>query len=157
MAKFLKLFCRSSGESGSTTDSSSANTEQVAPAELLARFLLQSDWFGSDGKVRYKAFMPHHTRLDLSVTRHRSLAIADLWRIGHAVADVTRRTLYGRADVSVQSCLSLELRVEETLLDGNPNHADVLGWPNDKPQQKSLAQQLAAASTFVPAENFDAP
>jgi hypothetical protein len=31
----------------------------------------------------------------------------------------------------------------------NPNHADVSSWPADKPAQKIIALEIAAAAVFV--------
>jgi hypothetical protein len=38
------------------------------------------------------------------------------------------------------------LAVAAAPVEGNPNHANVTGWPTEKPMQKIIAQKLAAAA-----------
>jgi hypothetical protein len=57
--------------------------------------------------------------------------------------------LLGRADIAVHSVRAVGLSAESAPLPRNPNHAHVIGWPPDKPSQKSLAHQLAALSNYV--------
>ncbi|MCE9619114.1 MAG: hypothetical protein K8R92_04325, partial [Planctomycetes bacterium] len=57
--------------------------------------------------------------------------------------------LHGRADVKALVVTRLTLRVEPT---AKPkNHANITGWPVDKPTQKMMALQMAAEAAFVPA------
>lgn len=75
----------------------------------------------------------------------------ELWGAGQHVAELRGKTLYGRADFSGSACVGLRLNVAAAPLDDNPNHANVRGWPAEKPLQKIIAQQVAAAATFVEA------
>ena len=70
----------------------------VTDNELLARFVLFSNWIRYDKTVRPDAFIPYPNPY-LSVTRHRELSEADLWKIGQSVADKRSHNLYGRADI----------------------------------------------------------
>ena len=120
--------------------------------EMLARFILFGGWFRkSNQTAKPDAFMPP-PNLRLSVTRHLGLPEAEIWTIGE---DVTRTrpaaTLYGRADIETAQVRDVSLAVQPSPAPGNPNHADIVDWPNDKPSQKSVAQELAARARFVPA------
>jgi len=125
---------------------------QVAADELLARFVAVEKWIRADNTIRQDAFIPPRD-LNLSVTRHRLLSEEQLWEIGQTVANAVSQKqparLFGRADVSVAAVAKTALRAEAVPVAANPNHAHIIGWPQDKPKQKFIAQQLAAAATFV--------
>ena len=119
--------------------------------ECLARFVLFGRWirrFGNTETVKADAFIPHPYP-NLSVTRHLSLSEQELWRIGNEIAKLRPATLYGRADVSVAEAMNHKLQVAPDPVPGNPNHANVIGWPLGKPAQKIIALELAAAAVFV--------
>lgn len=115
--------------------------------ELLARFILFSKWFRSDLTVKPEAFMPH-PHVDLSVTRHQSLTENEIWAIGHNVANVRKLRFYGRADIRASDVLRQSLKVKSAPVLNNPNHANILGWPEQKPAQKIIALQLAASAKY---------
>lgn len=120
----------------------------VAPDEQLARFVLFSSWIRGSGTVKPDAFIPHpHT--DLSVTRLLSLSEQELWQIGQGIADARPATLHGRADIQCLKVQEQRLGVEAKPVANNPNHANIIGWPAEKPAQKIIAQLLAAASQYV--------
>lgn len=121
----------------------------VSSDERLARFILFSGWIRSNESVRPDAFIPH-PYLDLSVTRHKGLTRQELWQIGQGIADARPTTLYGRADIRAREVRRQSLDVEPKPVAENPNHANVSGWPTDKPAQKIIAQELAANANFVP-------
>ncbi|HHT9145302.1 MAG: hypothetical protein Q7J76_08540 [Candidatus Brocadiaceae bacterium] len=119
----------------------------VTDNELLARFVLFSKWIRLDQTVRPDVFMPYPYPY-LSVTRHRELSEFDLWKTGQSVADKRSLKLYGRADIHATAVKAQSLRIEPT---STPkNHANIIGWPVDKPGQKIIAQEIAATARFVP-------
>ena len=124
----------------------------VTSDEQLARFILFSNWIRkSDQTVKQDAFIPRpYPDLDLSVTRHNNLSEQELWRIGQRIADARPATLYARADIRAAEVRRQSLEVEPKPVAKNPNHANVIGWPADKPAQKIIAQELAAKANFVP-------
>jgi hypothetical protein len=125
----------------------SKTPQPIADNELLARFVLYRDHIRANKTVKPDAFIPHpHT--DLSVTRHKGFSDNQLWNVGRDVATARKVTLYGRADVSVATVRQQSLAVEPQPVKGNPNHANILGWPKDKPAQKIIAQELAAAAIY---------
>ena len=126
----------------------------VALDELLARFVLFSSHVRrSENTVKQDAFMPH-PRVELSVTRHREATNDELWREGGRVAALREKILYGCADVLATAFADERLQVvAKPIIPENPNHADVIDWPADKPSQKMKALQIANKSTYVPKPN----
>lgn len=124
----------------------------VSPDERLARFVTVEKWIRADNTVRQDAFIPPKD-LNFSVTRHLQLSEDRLWEIGKAVADTISEKhhakLFGRADLTVAAVAKTALQTESAPVPGNPHHAHITGWPQDKPAQKNIAQQLAAAAVFV--------
>jgi hypothetical protein len=118
--------------------------------ELLARFILQSNHRRADGTVKPDAFVPFPLP-DFSVTRHIGLSEVQIWNAGNTVASQVSKFLYGRADVRVEAFTSVALKVRQDPIPGNPNHANITGWPSEKPAQKSKAQEIAAKAVFVAA------
>jgi hypothetical protein len=120
----------------------------VADEEGLARFILYSNWIrNSDKTVRPDAFIPYPYP-DLSVTRHINLSEEALWNVGQHVADARSGKLYGRADIYASTARRQRLRIDPAPVPNNPNHANIDGWPADKPAQKIIALQLAADSAY---------
>ena len=125
-----------------------ANVPAVTDGEILARFATQrSQFHRGERTVKPDLFTPHpHT--ELSVMRHRDASLEEIWQVGRAIAADMNRTLYGRADISADACNVGDLFVVASpILPGNPNHADIKGWPPEKEDKKSLAQKLVAAAT----------
>lgn len=122
---------------------------QVTGDELLARFIYQSSHIRpSDRTVKPNAFLPPANLL-CSVTRHLQATEDELWSVGQDGAQQRGATLHGRADLKAEVCTGQGLSVLKAPIQGNPNHADVSGWPADKPAQKIIAQELAAAASLV--------
>lgn len=128
----------------------------VADAERLARFILTTKHVPKvGGGVKAEAVLPH-SRVELSVIRHRDLSEAELWRTGDEVAQQRREKekrafpLVGRVDflAGVPRAQALDVVPAEGP-DLPRNHADVIGWPAAKDSQMSLAQQIAAQSVFI--------
>lgn len=125
------------------------NVPEVAADEALARYVMHSSHVRrSNHTVKPDAFMPHPHR-DLSVTRHLAATEDELWSLGEQVAAATAKTLYGRGDIRALVCLAQKLVVNAAPTESNPNHADVSGWPADKPAQKIIALEIAATAVFV--------
>lgn len=120
----------------------------VADDECLARFILFSEWIrNSDKTVRPNAFIPYPYP-NLSVTRHINLSEEALWKVGQDVADARSAKLYGRADIIAIAARRQHLEINPDPTLSNPNHANIVGWPADKPAQKIIALQLAAGSAY---------
>lgn len=124
----------------------------VADDELLARFIVNSNEKRPDGTVHAKLFSPWKL-VELSVNRHRDATMKETWEIASQVAKERGKTLYGLANIRARACRISPLNVKEKPLPGNPNHADIVGFPNAKEEQMSLAVKLAAAveGPWIPA------
>jgi len=130
--------------------SDASGVPSVTNEEWLARFITSSSWIRKTGQtVKQDAFIPHPYP-DLSVTRHRDLSEEEIWRIGKQVAEARPATLHGRADITAGDVRRNKLDVEPLPVPENLNHASIIGWPRDKPAQKSFAQELAAVAHFKP-------
>lgn len=127
------------------------NIPEVQPQELLARYIFSKSHFSNFAqRVKAGAFLPP-PNLEFSVTRHLNATETELWDCGHGIAEKTERTLYGRADALAANYQNQMLRTESDPQPENPNHAIVVGWPqNDKPAQKLIAQEIAAVAKYVP-------
>jgi hypothetical protein len=125
----------------------------VGDDELLARFVLSEGHVRADGTIKPDPFIPYkHT--ELSVTRHIGLDMSQIWTSGQTVAAQVTRRLIGRADAIARLYRSLKLDVEAAPVVGNPNHANVTGWPKDKPAQKVLALLIAREASYIPVPNI---
>jgi hypothetical protein len=123
-----------------------AGLEEPAAAKLC-RFILESSRI-SGGHVNHRAFMPPPD-LELSTYNIDDVTPDGIWQIGDAVRLAqAKETLYGRADLFAQDVYDARLRPVRD--DQPPRHVVIVGWPDDKAQQKNKAQLLAAAAAFVP-------
>lgn len=123
-------------------------TRPVADEEKLARFILRREHVRADGTVKPDPFMPFKW-VELSVTRHLGLDDREIWNAGRGVAEETKTTLHGRADVHAVSFTRQRLRTLPRPLPENPNHADVVDWPADKAAQKEIALLVAREAIFT--------
>ena len=127
----------------------------VGDEEMTARFVVSKRQINRQiGVLKADAFVPHPYE-DLSVTQLTQIDDADVWHIGEAIAGgrVPPRTLYGRGDVLAATYRSQpNLDVVAAPIEGNPNHANVTGWPSadDEAAQLLIAKEIAAVARFVP-------
>lgn len=119
---------------------------EIAPNELLARFILHSNEMRNDGSVTDKLFLPYK-QVELSVNRHRQASIDETWAVADKIAVDRGKKLYGRADIKSDSCRFEPLIVsKDPIIPGNPNHAVINGFPPPprKEDQMAIAKKLAA-------------
>ena len=129
---------------------SNAAGTPLSDDEMLARFVLKKEWIRKvDNTIKQDAFVPPKD-LQLSVTRHVGISTERLIEAGKSVAAETALQFLGRADIEVQTVSKNALKAVAWPLPNNQNHAHVIGWPADKEARKTIAQELAAASIFVP-------
>ncbi|MFC1758149.1 hypothetical protein ACFL2H_05190 [Planctomycetota bacterium] len=136
------------------------NVPHVEPDEMLARYIVAGETVRSlrkyvreDETVKPQLFIPYHY-VELSVNRHRDCNEDEIWRFGFSVAEQRAMTFHGRSDISASDCTFDPLSVlakpiRNNLPDAtdNPNHADIVGYPSEKADQKSLALKLAAKAS----------
>jgi hypothetical protein len=125
-------------------------TNTVSPSEPLARYLTSSKHYSPQMQsVRPAAFLPPPPEYHLSVFRIYGLTTEDVCQIGQrkVISNMPGRTLHGYANIVAQSFQDANLTIDP---DNNPaRHASVVGWPEDKQQQVSIAQELAASASLV--------
>ena len=130
--------------------------------EHLARMILTDKYVVKDTKTgkqkpKAEAFLPF-SHVTLSVIRHREITEPELWEIGREVSSKREAgdkhgrkfPLVGRGDFLARNAREQKLDVKPVEGLGLPrNHADVIGWPSEKPAQMMRAIQLAACAIFV--------
>jgi hypothetical protein len=124
----------------------------VEDGEWLARMILTEKHVRKEARTaKPEAFLPYK-HVELSVIRHRELNEDELWEIGREVAVKREKPLIGRGDFSARDARAQNLDAVPAEGPELPrNHADIVGWPEDKPAQMLRAVEIAAASTFVAA------
>ena len=122
----------------------------VTADECLARYIFQKNKrdVRPDGTIKPDPFIPFKY-VELSVTRHRGLNESQIWSIGDMVAEKVGSKLHGRADRLTAVFVSQNLQVVAAPEDGNPNHANVIGWPLEKQAQKEIALEVAKGAKFT--------
>jgi hypothetical protein len=126
----------------------------VESEEFLSRFILHKSHVRQDNTLRADSFIPH-PHADLSVTRHLDLDKSMLWDIGEEVARQTGKAIHGRGENQAFIYPQRKLAVIPAPVPGNRNHANITGWPADKPSQKIIALEIAAITRFVPRNEQD--
>lgn len=93
-------------------------------------------------RVKYNAFLPSPNK-ETSVYRISTLTRDEIWDIGkRSVAEVRCETLRGRADIITLDVLKEDLKVKPNI-ERHPLHANIIGWPAIKHEQKLIAIKLA--------------
>lgn len=119
--------------------------DQIKPGENLTRYILRKDHFSTQQKrVKYVVFMPAPNG-ETSVFRISHLSGDEIWEIGNCkVAQKRELPLLGRADILASCVLNMNLNL---IPDNNPpRHANIVGWPSEKSEQKLIAMELAENS-----------
>jgi hypothetical protein len=125
--------------------------EFVADEEDLARFLTQSSHFTSQ-MAKPAAFLPSPKDCETSVSRHGTVPLDALWRLGRQAAGT--RPLYGAAIFQARTVRAAQL---EVAADEPPaRHAIIRNWPwiegdpeLQKAAQKEKALLIAKDATLV--------
>jgi hypothetical protein len=120
----------------------------VEPNDPLARFLLESGRYTRrPPRVKKQAFMPS-PQGDLSVFDVRGLSDDETASIGREwVAQSQGPEVHGWATVLAETVEVQRLSVN--LDNSPPRHANIVGWPVNKEDQKLIAQALADAAQLV--------
>jgi len=127
------------------------NSSAVRPEENLARFIFRKEHVRTDGTIKADPFIPFR-HVELSVTRHGRLDEAGIWAAGRLVGSQMEKMLLGRGDVKAEAFMQQRLAVLPDPIPGNPNHANVRGWPQEKHAQKEIALEVAKRAVFVACE-----
>lgn len=122
--------------------------EETILNEPLTRFIYDSDKVNTQGRVKDGAFLPSFeknlNRLETSVCRIVTLDEEKIWHIGRQSRP--ERTIKGRADHSTEHVSNAGLTTVSAPEGTFEEHAVLLGWPEEKEQQKLIARAIAKAS-----------
>lgn len=119
------------------------NIPPIDSDEIVARYLINKRNIRADETIKPDEFIPYK-HVDLSVNRHRECTDNEIWKFGQQVAVHRKKELLGRTDIGVKGCTVDSLSVVAKPIPGNPNHADITGYPPKKADQKALALKIAA-------------
>ena len=123
---------------------------KVSQSESLARYLTHQNHYSSlNNSVKPAAFQPP-SNLRLSVFRIDKLTLEEVWEIGRvnvvSAMPLPKENVYGFANIIASAVYKTHLDVDP---DNNPpRHADIVQWPQEKSERKSIAQELAAKATL---------
>jgi hypothetical protein len=124
----------------------------IADDENLARFVFRPRDVRVDSTLKPDVFIPY-PHPDLSLTRHFGLQDREIWEMGETVAFQRSLPLIGRGDIVTAEFRRHQLTVSAAPVPGNAHHANITGWPPDKPAQKILAQEISAVAQFIATPN----
>ena len=127
---------------------SSGRFDQVPErGETLSRFIFSKSHFSATGhRVKPGAFLPVGNPRETSVFRTDGLDPASIRRIGDPLGEQRAQVLKAWGGVLAGGVFDAGLGVRP---DNVPErHAAIIGWPDQKDEQLSLAQRLAAAATL---------
>lgn len=115
-----------------------------APNEEVTRFLRHSNQYvPSTNRVKPKAFHPAPSDHKVSVFRIQGLTQLQIWSLGDTYVS-SEKGLTGRADLMIEQINTADLQVESA--EPPLRHANIAGWPAEKHEWMSLAQELAAVA-----------
>jgi hypothetical protein len=122
--------------------------EPITPSEVLSRFIMQTNWYRlSDNCVRYAAFMPNPKNGETSVYRISGISDREVWEIGDREVGLKRdKPILGRADIGASFVITKGLNVVPS--EPPIRHANIIGWPEQKSEQRLVALELAAEAIF---------
>jgi hypothetical protein len=119
--------------------------DPVTEFESLSRFVFDKRYIRPDNTLRHAAFMPDKKNRETSVFRISGVSEEQIWHIASEVATIRNKQLFGRADILASKVFSKELQVVPK--EPPPNHANIVGWPDDPSLSLSIAQELADEAT----------
>jgi hypothetical protein len=71
----------------------------------------------------------------------------EIWDLADSVVS-SKKSIQARADLTANDVRVAGLEVE-TAPDPHPKHADIVGWPEEKPEQMSVAKEMATQAALV--------
>jgi len=122
--------------------------EPVGSNELLARFIFDRKYIRKvPPAIKYNTFLPNPDNGQVSVFRKGKMSNEDYNGVKKKVEGIRGREMKGTALIGVTEVNNTGVRVkpEESEYFW---HADIEGWPLDKNEVMSIAQQIAAKATL---------
>lgn len=117
--------------------------------DVLARFLFSDSEYGrKPAIVKRRAFMPSGSHLSTSVFHVTDLKNDQILAIAKSSVERRRgKSTHGWATVVYRSIIGVGLYGDYN--NSPARHVDLLGWPEEKDRQLSIAQALAAEAALV--------
>jgi hypothetical protein len=120
----------------------------------FARFLFKGD-VNSEREIKPSAIMPPKNNPATSVLLDSDMPINEVWVIGKCVERVRernsghKRALIGKGGMAEDEIKNLGLDLRETESECFPSkrHHDIIRWPDDIQERKSLAEKMARIAT----------
>lgn len=119
---------------------------RISDSERLSRFVFTLRYFRANGTVKPNAWMPARDN-NTSVTQSSQMQESDLLRLGCEIGQLRGMNLYGRADVAHAIVRGVDLLAVPEPVAGNPNHANITGWPDSTDARLMKAAKIASRST----------
>ena len=94
------------------------------------------------------AFLPDST-LKTSALGMNDLTENEVWAIGRLIGGLREKPPKARADFGIDAVLEARLTIERDPQPGIPTHVNLCGWPNEKDEQKSVAQLLCIRARLL--------
>lgn len=123
----------------------------VADDEDLCRFVFQKGDITAT-RVKVAAFVPEDSKNAISVMRRLEASEEEIRSEGSKMASMRGRGLKGYGQLTAKSVRDAQLDVVPKMEDGNPNHADVIGWPEGEGKDErrlEVALKLSMAAVSV--------
>ena len=144
MIRFLKVFW----DTFRGDNAKHRAPDSIASNERVTRYILSRKQFSRENKrIKYAAFLPPRD-LELSVYRTNRLDGGEIWEIGKRfVAEPQGKTVLARGDLQAATIVEVGLGAAA---DTQPHklHANIVGWPAEKSEQKMLAIEFANAASI---------
>ncbi len=115
--------------------------EPISPNEELSRFIFSSKELTNSGVIKAVAFLPNSS-LKTSVFRKSRMSVEEYNEKKEVVAKVRAKPIKAVALISASSVLKANLQIEPEETE-HKWHADLINWPENKEERKSIAQALA--------------
>ena len=122
--------------------------KNISPSENITRYIFEKKKYSiENNRVKYNTFLPNRSG-ETSVYRTKSLDNGKIWGIGKRyVAEPRNKPLLARADITASDVFDEGLKIEpDTTI--HKLHANIIGWPEQKDEQISIALELEKDATL---------
>jgi len=141
MTKFLKTFYLTLKEYFNNKDSSEVEAEKFVPSEEPIIRHVFSKSHCANNAVKWQAFSPNMKQgITTSVSRCQGWSCDEKKQNGIGVGIESNREIKARAELIVQSAMSVNLAVE--ISEPPIRHANIINWHQDKEDRKEQAMEL---------------
>lgn len=116
----------------------------IRDSETLIRFIFSPYHIRKDESLKWQAFKPLND--ETSVTIKNNLSDKNLHSIGKKIESARKKkkqtSLLGEARIFAQTVYNNKLDILSAPSKNNPNHANIIDWPNDKDEYMMVCKEL---------------